>query len=191
MYTESHPHRNVAHAACSTFLFFSNSFTSYSFHTLASHLKASVSSNPFEIKRFRTLCKMPGIGYPPLSLSSPRSFHSFTKECSITLLPPTGSALFFKTAGWMGISNQILKQELVEDSLLLAVASLPAVASTRQVCESRLPRASRGVRSARAFRGIADSGLVGEISTRPKTVVARLTRITSHETRVTDFQCRK
>ena len=31
-----------------------------------------------------------------------RSFHSFTKECLATLLPPTGSALFFKTAGCMG-----------------------------------------------------------------------------------------
>ncbi len=31
-----------------------------------------------------------------------RSFHSFTKECLGTLLPPTGSALFFKTAGCMG-----------------------------------------------------------------------------------------
>jgi hypothetical protein len=42
----------------------SNSFTSYSFRTLASHLKAAVSSNSFAIKRFRTLCKIPGIGYP-------------------------------------------------------------------------------------------------------------------------------
>jgi hypothetical protein len=41
-----------------------NSFASYPFRTLASHLKATVSSNSFEIKRFRTLCKIPGIGYP-------------------------------------------------------------------------------------------------------------------------------
>jgi hypothetical protein len=39
-------------------------FASYSFRTLASHLKAAVSSNPFAINRFRTLCKIPGIGYP-------------------------------------------------------------------------------------------------------------------------------
>jgi len=36
-----------------------------------------------------------------------RSFHSFTKECSRTLLQPTRSALFFKTAGCAAISNQI------------------------------------------------------------------------------------
>src|SRR6266852_2452815 len=42
----------------------SNSFASYSFGTLASHLKANLSSNSFAIKRFRTLCKIPGIGYP-------------------------------------------------------------------------------------------------------------------------------
>jgi len=46
----------------------SNSFASYSFRTLAAHLKANVSSNPFEITRFRTLCKIPGIGYPPPSI---------------------------------------------------------------------------------------------------------------------------
>jgi hypothetical protein len=67
----------------------SNSFASYSFRTLASHLKATVSSNSFEIKHFRTLCKIPGIGYPPLanrhrstiSPTSPKplsSFNSFT-----------------------------------------------------------------------------------------------------------------
>jgi hypothetical protein len=41
---------------------------------------------------------------------------SFTKECFGTPLRPTRSTLFFKTAGCIGISNQILKQELVEDS---------------------------------------------------------------------------
>ena len=44
---------------------FSKSFASYSFRTLASHLKATASSNSFAINRFRTLCKIPGIGYPP------------------------------------------------------------------------------------------------------------------------------
>jgi hypothetical protein len=47
---------------------YSNPFAYYPFRTLASHFKATVSSNPFEIKRFRTLCKIPGIGYPPPSL---------------------------------------------------------------------------------------------------------------------------
>ncbi len=39
-------------------------FTSFSLRTLASHFQTSVSSDLFEIKRFRTLCKIPGIGYP-------------------------------------------------------------------------------------------------------------------------------
>jgi hypothetical protein len=46
-------------------LFFSSSFPSCPFRTLVSHLKTTVSFNPFEIMRFRTLCKIPGIGYPP------------------------------------------------------------------------------------------------------------------------------
>jgi hypothetical protein len=61
VYTEAHPRRDADQAAsCIS----SNSFASYSFRTLASHLKATVSSNSLEIKRFRTLCKIPGIGYP-------------------------------------------------------------------------------------------------------------------------------
>jgi outer membrane lipoprotein-sorting protein len=76
-----------------------------------------------------------------------RSFHSFTKECLRTPLRPTRSTLFFKTAGCICISNQILKQELVEDS--------------------PLPR-------------IAESGLVGEISTRPKNTSPSLFRVTGH-----------
>jgi len=46
-------------------LFFSNSFPSCPFRTLVSHLKTTVSYNPFEIMRFRTLYEIPGIGYPP------------------------------------------------------------------------------------------------------------------------------
>jgi hypothetical protein len=45
-----------------------------------------------------------------------RSLRSFTKECLRTPLQPTRSALFFKTAWCMGICNQILELELVEDS---------------------------------------------------------------------------
>jgi hypothetical protein len=41
---------------------------------------------------------------------------SFIKECFGTPLRPTRSTVFFKTAGCMAISNQIPKQELVEDS---------------------------------------------------------------------------
>jgi hypothetical protein len=57
---EPHPRPQRSTLNCSS----SNCFPSYSFRTLASHLEATVSSNPFEIKRFRTLCKIPGIGYP-------------------------------------------------------------------------------------------------------------------------------
>jgi hypothetical protein len=75
VYTKSHPGqiaafasrmslRDAAHAASCTSSVFSNSFLSYSFRTLASHFQATVSSNSLEIKRFRTLCKIPGIGYP-------------------------------------------------------------------------------------------------------------------------------
>jgi hypothetical protein len=47
------------------------------------------------------------------SLSAPgyalffRSFHSFTKECSTTLFPPTTSALFLKTARCVGTEESI------------------------------------------------------------------------------------
>src|SRR5258708_8592788 len=43
---------------------------------------------------------------------SVHSLRSFTKECFGTPLQPTRSVLFFKTAGCIGISNQIPKQEL-------------------------------------------------------------------------------
>jgi len=55
--------RDSAPAASSTSLIFSNSFASYSLRTLALHFETSISSNSFAIKRFRTLCKIPGIGY--------------------------------------------------------------------------------------------------------------------------------
>jgi hypothetical protein len=58
----------AAHAACFTTSISFNSFTSFSFRTLAPHFQTSVFSNPCKIKRFRTLCKIPGIGYPPPSL---------------------------------------------------------------------------------------------------------------------------
>jgi hypothetical protein len=44
------------------------SFLSNPFRTLASHLDVTASSNSCEIKRFRTLSKIPGIEYPPPSL---------------------------------------------------------------------------------------------------------------------------
>jgi hypothetical protein len=62
-----HPRQTVANAASCTSSVFSNSFHSHSFRTLASHFQTSVSSISFEINRFRTFCKIPGIGYPPLA----------------------------------------------------------------------------------------------------------------------------
>jgi hypothetical protein len=65
VYIEAHPRRM---AACAASGFSSNPFVFYPFRTLASLLKATVSVNSFKIKCFRTLCKIPGIGYP-LSLT--------------------------------------------------------------------------------------------------------------------------
>jgi hypothetical protein len=59
-----HPGQTVANAASCASSVFSNSFRSHSFRTLASHFQTSVSSISFEINRFRTFCKIPGIGYP-------------------------------------------------------------------------------------------------------------------------------
>jgi hypothetical protein len=92
VYIESHPCRNAAFTSRmnlrdTTFVsrmdlrnvaravprISSNSFTSYLFRTLALHLKTTVSSNPLGIKRFRTLCKIPGIGYPLSPLATRHS----------------------------------------------------------------------------------------------------------------------
>jgi hypothetical protein len=68
VYTKPHPRRDAVHAASQSFPVSSKSFRSYPFRTLASHFQTGVSSNLFEINRLRTLCKIPGIGYPPPSL---------------------------------------------------------------------------------------------------------------------------
>jgi hypothetical protein len=65
VYTEAHPRRIAAHTASCNSLVFSNSFASYPFRTLSSHFQTPCPSIPFAIKHFRTLCKIPGIGYPP------------------------------------------------------------------------------------------------------------------------------
>ena len=67
-YPSAHPRRNAAHAASCTPSISSNFFTSFCFRTLASHFQTSVSSNSVAIKRFCTLYKIPGIGYPPRSI---------------------------------------------------------------------------------------------------------------------------
>jgi hypothetical protein len=83
VYTEPHPRRMAAHAASCASSVFSNPFHSYSLRTLASHFQTSVPSNSFAINRFRTLCKIPGIGYPPPSifLNSP-SIPSISRRAS-------------------------------------------------------------------------------------------------------------
>src|SRR6267143_4614380 len=73
VYTEAHPRRNAAHAAPSTFLFFSNSFRSYSFSTLSSLFASRVFTNSFEITQIRTLSENSRV-YPNSSHSgSPRA----------------------------------------------------------------------------------------------------------------------
>jgi hypothetical protein len=104
VYTEAHPLRNTAfafrknlldavHAASRPSSVFSNPFRSHLFRTLAAHVKATASPNSFlprargrgEIKRFRTLRKIPGIGYP-LTLSTFRDGRVST--FSPSLIPP-------------------------------------------------------------------------------------------------------
>jgi hypothetical protein len=73
VYTEAHTRRIAIHASSCSPSNFTNPFRSRPFRTLAPHFQAAVSFNSFEIKRFRTLCKIPGIGYP-LTLSDWRVF---------------------------------------------------------------------------------------------------------------------
>jgi hypothetical protein len=89
VYIESHPRRYAAHAASCSSSISSNSFTSYFFRTLASRLKATVFSNPYAITRFRTLCKIPGIGYPPPSIlfSTPQPRACARNARSLVLTP--------------------------------------------------------------------------------------------------------
>jgi hypothetical protein len=82
--------QTVANAACFTTSISFNSFTSFSFCTLAPHFQTSVSSNPCKIKRFRTLCKTPGIGYPPPPIFPDR--HSIRSPRFPAALPSLRSA---------------------------------------------------------------------------------------------------
>jgi hypothetical protein len=87
VYIETHLRRIAVHAASRTSSISSNSIGFYCFRTLASHFQTSVSSNSSVIKRFRTLCKIPGIGYPllvtphsPLFIH-PLCFQRFPDSC--------------------------------------------------------------------------------------------------------------
>jgi hypothetical protein len=121
VYTKSHPRRNPAFgsrtslrdttfvsclnlrdAASAAPCISSISFASYPFRTLASHFQTSVSSNLFEINRFRTLCKIPGIGYPPLATrhSPLATFHSsplFSVVSGLLLHNGAPQSLYFQT----------------------------------------------------------------------------------------------
>jgi len=79
VYTEAHPRCDALTAASSIAPVFSNFFRSNSFRTLAPHFQTSASSNLFEIKRFRTLCHIPGIAYP-LSISDSSAEHALDKR---------------------------------------------------------------------------------------------------------------
>jgi hypothetical protein len=83
-------------------------------------------------------------GVPPsrsalLARSHTLFVRSFTKECSGTPLHATRSTLFFKTAGCIAISNQILKQELEALPILELLARLPSAK-----CVSCTPNGSAG-----------------------------------------------
>ncbi len=54
-----------------------NSFPSTFFRTLASHFQTPCPSNSFAFNHFRTLCQIPGIGYPP---SSNKKGNTMTKN---------------------------------------------------------------------------------------------------------------
>jgi hypothetical protein len=114
-----------------------SSFLFNRFQTLFSPRRTTVLNNPFGIKRFRTLSRYNGgipasLYFPPLSFhQSPlfltlpaHSLRSFTKEWSRTPLQPARSALFFKTAGCIGVCNQFFELRLLEDSRLTAMAGL-------------------------------------------------------------------
>jgi hypothetical protein len=82
VYRESHPRRSAAFASrmhlrdvarpasCTSSISY-NSFTSFSFRKLSSHFQTLCSSIPFAFNHFRTLCQIPGIGYPPPSILFP------------------------------------------------------------------------------------------------------------------------
>jgi hypothetical protein len=97
VYSEAHPRRIVVHAASRTSSIFSNPFRSYSFRTLASHFQTGVSSDLFEIKRFRTLCKIPGIGYPFTQSGLCEGFTQLAPSFEGSVLRE-GLPLFFSTA---------------------------------------------------------------------------------------------
>src|SRR5258708_5042414 len=85
------------------------------------------------------------------------SLRFFTKECLRTPLLPTRSALFFKTAGRIGISNQIPKQEL-EAPILVHPACPEPRREPAAAGEGNPAPAPLYPDAGRAFRGIADHG---------------------------------
>jgi hypothetical protein len=60
-----------------------------------------------------------------------RSFHSFTKECLRTLLQPTRSALFLKTAGCVGTEGSIRSSLFIRLVLFCLPAAARAAITTK------------------------------------------------------------
>src|SRR5258708_14274833 len=87
-----------------------------------------------------------------------RSLRSFSKECSRTLLPTTRSVLFFKTAGCIGISNQIPKQELEALPILVHPACPEPRREPAAPDKGNSAPAPLYPDAGRAFCGIADHG---------------------------------
>src|SRR5258708_9349166 len=86
------------------------------------------------------------------------SLRSFTKECSRTLLPPTRSTLSFETAGAIGISNRIPKQELEALPILVHPACPEPRREPAAAGEGNPAPAPLYPDAGRAFCGIADHG---------------------------------
>src|SRR5258708_23940892 len=86
------------------------------------------------------------------------SLRSFSKECFGTPLQPTPCALFFKTAGCIGISNQIPKQELEALPILVHPACPEPRREPAAAGEGNSAPAPLYPDAGRAVRGIADHG---------------------------------
>jgi hypothetical protein len=86
-----------------------------------------------------------------------RSFHSFNKECSRTLLQPTRSALFFKTAGCIGFLPILVHPEPAaagEGNSSLACPRRTAFLPRRTVLRG-MPYSLRMISRSRALAGHA------------------------------------
>jgi hypothetical protein len=127
-----------------------NSFTSFSLRTLASHFQTPCPSIPFAFNHFRTLCQIPGIGYPPPSIffdsfliRSPQPSTRALRSASARIAHFFAITPFLVTlALFMGGRGGIPNSSQESSAKMKLESASP----------SRLPRTSRGVRSGRANR---------------------------------------